>query len=92
MGSRRGQFVVRLSDIQAQAQCNAHSLSPGVVPMLQSTGTTLVDQLLREQKILARSWTWVAFWTTMKPNNSNLVGSRVDNDCAVLEITEVKRE
>ncbi|KAF8688433.1 hypothetical protein RHS03_09445, partial [Rhizoctonia solani] len=82
MGSRKGQSMVRLSDIQAQAQCTTHSLSPGVVPLLQTTGTPLVGQLLKEQKIVARSWTWVAFWTTMKPNNNNLVGSRVDNDCA----------
>ncbi|CAE6388033.1 unnamed protein product [Rhizoctonia solani] len=92
MGSRKGQFMVRLSEIQAQAQCNAHSLSPSVVPLLQSTGTALVGQLLREQKITARSWTWAAFWTTMKPSNNSVTGSRVDNDCAVLEITEVGRE
>ncbi|KAF8685131.1 hypothetical protein RHS04_00797 [Rhizoctonia solani] len=91
MGSRKGQSMVRLSDIQAQAQCTTHSLSPGAVPLLQTTGTPLVGQLLKEQKIVARSWTWVAFWTTMKPNNNNLVGSRVDNDCAVLEISEVVR-
>ncbi|CAE6437762.1 unnamed protein product [Rhizoctonia solani] len=92
IGSRKGHFMVRLSESQAHLQCNSHSLSPGTVPMLQSTGTTLVNQLLKEQKIIARSWTWVAFWTTMKSTSNHMTGPRVDNDCAVLEITELIQE
>ncbi|CAE7136595.1 unnamed protein product [Rhizoctonia solani] len=88
MGGRKGYSMVRLSESQAHAQCSAHSLSPGTVPLLQSTGTSSVNQLLKEQKIKARSWTWAAFWTTMKSTN-NQMGPRIENDCAVLEITEL---
>ncbi|KDN44313.1 hypothetical protein RSAG8_05577, partial [Rhizoctonia solani AG-8 WAC10335] len=91
MGSRKGHFMVRLSESQAHVQCHSHSLLPGTVPLLQSTGIALVNQLLKEQKITARSWTWAAFWTTMKSTN-HMSGPRVDNDCAVLEITELIRE
>ncbi|CAE6426922.1 unnamed protein product [Rhizoctonia solani] len=92
MGSRKGHFMVRLAESQAHLQCNSHSISPSIVPLLQSTGTAMVNQLLREQKITTRSWTWAAFWTTMKSPNSSLAGSRVENDCAVLEINELIRE
>ncbi|KAJ1300936.1 hypothetical protein OPQ81_003362 [Rhizoctonia solani] len=92
MGSRKGHFMVRLSESQAHVHSNAHSISPGAVSLLQSTGTALVNQLLKEQKIAVRSWTWAAFWTTMKSTNNHIPGPRVDNDCAVLEIAESRRE
>ncbi|CAE6469131.1 unnamed protein product [Rhizoctonia solani] len=92
MGSRKGHSIVRLSESQAHLQCNSHSLSPGTVPLLQSTGAALVNQLLKEQRITARCWTWVTFWTTMKSTSNHMTGPRVDNDCAVLEITELIQE
>ncbi|CAE6506882.1 unnamed protein product [Rhizoctonia solani] len=92
MSSRKGHFMIRLSESQAHVQCNSHSLSPGIVPLLQLTGTGLVNQLLKEQKVTARSWNWVAFWTTMKSTNNHMTGPRVDNDCAVLEVSELIQE
>jgi hypothetical protein len=91
MGTRKGQFLIRLSEKQAQTQCNSHPIPSSAVSLLQSPGTALVDQLLKEQKIPVRSWTWAAFWTTFKPG-SQPSGLRVDHDCGVLEVIELKRD
>ncbi|KAB5592652.1 ML domain-containing protein [Ceratobasidium theobromae] len=80
MCNRRGQFAIRLSESQAQAQCSAHPISPNSVSMLQSPGAAIVKQALKEQKIVAHSWSWAAFWTTLKPTNYNAPGTRIENE------------
>lgn len=56
--------------------------------MLHNPGTAIATKLLKEQNIEAQSWTWAAFWTTMRPGDRAM---GVENDCAVLEVMEVKR-
>lgn len=89
MGSRKGQFAIRISETQAHSQCSAHPIPPNVVPMLHNPGTLIANRLLKEQKIEAQSWTWAAFWTTMRHGGSAM---GVESDSAVLEILEVKRD
>lgn len=91
MGSRKKPYSLRITEAQAQAQCNAHPISPSSVPMLRSVGSALVSQHFQELEIESQTWTWAAFWTT--PRQGNQPGLiRVENDCAVLEIMEVNRD